>query len=45
MARSERQDRPVSDKEFESMPKRISSHLDRVRDLVEQGIDDSDSNV
>ena len=40
MARSERQERPVSDEEFESMSERISSHFDRVRDLVEQEADD-----
>jgi len=33
----------VSDEEFESMPERISNHLDRVRDLVEQETDDSDA--
>jgi len=43
MARSDRQERPVSDEEFESMPERISSHFDRVRDLVEQETDDSDA--
>jgi len=32
----------VSDKEFASMPERISSHFDRVRDLVEQEADTSD---
>ena len=39
MARSERQERPVSDEEFESMPERISDHFDRVRDLLEQETD------
>lgn len=34
MARSDRQERPVSDEEFESMPERISRHFDRVRDLL-----------
>jgi hypothetical protein len=43
MAQSGRQDRPVSDEEFKSMPERISSHFDRVRDLVEQETDDSDA--
>ena len=43
MARSERQERPVSDEEFESMPERISSHFDRVRNLVEQETDDSNA--
>ena len=43
MARSDRQERPVSDDEFESMPERISQHFDRVRDLLEQETDDSDA--
>ena len=43
MARSERQERPVSDEDFELMPERSSSHFDRVRDLVEQEADDSDA--
>jgi hypothetical protein len=43
MARSERQERPVSDEEVESMPEHISSHFDRVRDLMEQETDDSDA--
>jgi len=43
MARSERQERPVSDEEFESMPERISSHFDRIRDLVAQETDESEN--
>jgi len=43
MARSERQERPVSDEEFESMPDRISSHFTRVRDLLAEETDDSDA--
>ena len=43
MARSERQERSVSDEEFELMPERISSHFDRVRDLLEQETDGSDA--
>jgi len=35
MARSERQERPVSDEEFESMPDRISQHFDRVREHLD----------
>jgi len=42
MARSDRQERPVSDDEFESMPDRISSHFDRVRVLLAGETDDSD---
>lgn len=40
MARSDRQERPVSDDEYQSMPKRISNHFDRVRDLVAEETDD-----
>ncbi len=43
MARSERQERPVSDEEFESMPERISQHFDRVRDLLAEETEDSDA--
>ncbi|WP_281362329.1 hypothetical protein [Natronomonas salina] len=43
MARSERQERPVSEGEFESMPDRISEHFDRIRDLLEQEADNSDA--
>ena len=43
MARGERRERPVSDEEFESMPEHISSHFNRVRDLLEQETNDSDA--
>ena len=43
MARSERQERPVSEEEFESMPDRISEHFDQVRDLWAQETDNSDA--
>ena len=33
MARSEGQERSVSEDEYESMPERISNHFDRIRDL------------
>jgi hypothetical protein len=33
----------VSDDEFESMPERISSHFDRVRDLLAEETEDSDA--
>lgn len=36
MARSDRQEPPVSDEEFESMPERIGRHFDRVRDLLDR---------
>jgi hypothetical protein len=42
MAPSKRQERPVSDEAFESMPERISSHFDRIRDLVAQATDESE---
>ena len=43
MARSERQKRPVSEDEFESMPERIDSHVDRVRDLLKRETDSADA--
>jgi len=42
MARSDRQERPVSENEYESMPERISNHFDRVRDLLAEETSDSD---
>jgi len=33
----------VSEDEFESMPERISSHFDRVRNLLADETDDSDA--
>lgn len=41
MARRDRQQRPVTDEEFESMPARVSEHFDRVRDLLARKTDDS----
>ena len=35
--------RPVSADELDQFPERISSHFDRVRDLLEQETDDSDA--
>ena len=43
MTQGERQERPVSDEEFESMPDRISQHFDRIRALLEKETDDPDS--
>lgn len=43
MARSDRQERPVSEDEFESMPDRISHHFDRVRDLLNEATDNTDA--
>ena len=42
MARSERQERPVSDEEFEDMPERISEHFDRVRDVLDEALEDDE---
>ena len=39
MAQSDRQKRPVSDDENESMPDRISQHFDRVRELLADNSD------
>ena len=43
MARSERQERPVSEEEFEAMPDRISQHFDRIREELEREREDDDS--
>jgi hypothetical protein len=43
MARSDRQERPVSEDEFDSMPTRISRHFDRIRELLEVEEDSSDA--
>lgn len=43
MARSDREERPVSEEELESMPERIARHFDRVRDLLTEATDDSDA--
>lgn len=43
MARSDRQEGPVSDEEFASMPERISQHFDHVRERLDQDTDDKDS--
>ena len=43
MARSDRQERPVSEDEYESIPERISNHFDRVRDLLAEETSDSDA--
>jgi len=42
MARSDRQERPVSEDEYESMPERISNHFDQVCDLLAEETSDSD---
>ena len=43
MARSEGQDRSVSEDEYELMPERISNHFDRVRDLLAEKTSDFDA--
>lgn len=43
MARSDGQERPVSEDEFASMPDRIGRHFDRVRDLLQRDGDDADA--
>lgn len=43
MARSDRQERPVSEDEFELMPDRIGRHFDRMRDLLKRDTDDGDT--
>ena len=40
MARRQERERPVSEKEFEEMPERISDHFDRIRDRLESEIED-----
>jgi hypothetical protein len=39
----DRQERSVSEDEYDSMPERISNHFDRVRDLLSEATDDSDT--
>ena len=43
MTRRDRQERPVSEDKYESMPERISNHFDRVRDLLAEETSDSDA--
>ena len=43
MARSDGQDRSVSDDEYELMPERINNHFDRVGDLLAEETSDSDA--
>ena len=43
MARSDRQERPVSEDEYELIPERISNNFDRVRDLLAEETSDSDA--
>ena len=45
MSRSDRQERPVSEEEFDSMPDRIGQHFDRVRELLERAGEEDDSDA
>ena len=45
MARSDRQERPVSEEEFDSMPDRIGRHFDRVRELLRKTGEEDDSDT
>jgi hypothetical protein len=45
MARSDRQERPVSEEEFDSMPDRIGRHFDRIRELLERADEEDDSDA
>jgi len=40
MARHQGKERPVTEEQFEDMPERISEHFDRVRDRLEQELQD-----
>jgi len=40
MARHQRQDQPVSEEEFESMPERISAHFDKIRTRLAEELDE-----
>lgn len=40
MARRQEREQPVSEEEFEEMPERISDHFDRVRERLDQEIED-----
>lgn len=39
MARSEREERPVSEDEYEEFPERIAGHFDRVRAALRDALD------
>ena len=44
MAQREKEQQPVTDKEFEEMPEKSSNHFDRAQELLEAGINsDADS--
>lgn len=39
MARSETEERPVSEEEFERFPSRVEAHFDRIRKHLKERID------
>lgn len=43
MTRGDRKDGPVGEEDYEAMRERISRHFDRMRELLEREIDDSDA--
>lgn len=42
MARHRREERPVSEDEFDEMPERITRHFDRVRRLLDEARADAE---
>lgn len=40
MARHQREERPVSDDEYEQFDERIAAHFDRVREVLDDALDD-----
>ena len=42
MARHQERERPVSDEELDAMPDRISEHFDRVREALDESLEDDE---
>ncbi len=42
MARHQERERPVSDDEFEEIPERVSDHFDRVREALDEALEDDE---
>ena len=42
MARHQQREQPVSDDEFEEMPDRISEHFEKVRDALDEALEDDE---
>lgn len=40
MARHQERERPMSEEEFEEMPERISDHFDRVREALQDSLNE-----